>query len=1090
MTTAIRGSPRNATSGTTATQPAAGYLSGSGSDAYYYSKSGMALAADFNWNTLSSYFTQKSMDNAGKVISGDGTTVVNVYYARRAYTLIFRTKIYQYGKRGWSETSNYYTYQSTPGVKYMQNVRDIWKTYADAPSISNPTSGMTANGEPNSGFRHWVAIGGGSYVTTQYVLESAMIDDPSGTTATLTVEWDISVQKSVAYIFDDPNQSAGKNYAMFYWQYYRQPESDGLSPKVLEGVTYVSSASSFNGVTYNYVFFYNRNTYSVSYDVNGGNAMPVTSLNFRYGANLSHPADPTRSGYTFTGWYLDQYGQTKFTDTTMPPRSTVLYAGWTPIKFAIACLMSEGGTNYATIGDIPYGTGATAPADPTRDGMKFAGWFYRDASNAEQRYVFGSAVYQDRTLYAKWYSAQAANYTVHYYIDGTTTDLVAVQNRTGMVGDTVLETRPDLYGYLVVGSATKSIVLSATAGANAVTFYYKPVTLISYSVRYVERETGDTLKATEVKYPGVLLREVTEYNRTILPNYNRVNLVGKFVYSGISSDTFEIVFEYDPILRYATADSSMGTVNSIYQVVKAKTGAPSAVTATPKAGYRLLKWIDESGATVSTSATFAPTFASSGAADQFESQTYTAVFEKVLAVTLTANSATRTYQGTSQSVSGWTADGLLDGDTIQNAASISAGVSGIGAGAYRAVFSAGNPAIVIRDGSGTDVTSRYVVNYIEGLLKIDPVAIAMKPKDAQKVYDGTELKATEYEITNGAFIGTDGIARAEFSGSQLYAGTSASSISGYTLKAGTTSSNYAITTANGTLTVTGAETGLTVSAASKGRAYDGTKLTDSSFTYTGTLAAGDYIVAAIEGEITNAGSVDNVVRSAKVYHEAGDTDVDVTANYRITPKNGTLTVDPVAIAMKPKDAQKVYDGTELKATEYEITNGAFIGTDGIARVTFGGSRINVGGGESMIADVTLTADAIPGNYVFTKGTGSLEVTARKIRIAAGSLSRAFDGTPLTCGAYEVFNLAATDKVISAHIVGSITDVGTRANVIDGAGHPDARRNDGRQGKLRHYLCQRTFGDHPGDRNARRDGLYRSVRRGPAQRDGIRDRRRW
>ena len=88
-----------------------------------------------------------------------------------------------------------------------------------------------------------------------------------------------------------------------------------------------------------------------------------------------------------------------------------------------------------------------------------------------------------------------------------------------------------------------------------------------------------------------------------------------------------------------------------------------------------------------------------------------------------------------------------------------------------------------------------------GKLEVSPVAIEITADSANKVWDGAPLTANGYKITDGAFIGTDGFDTVTVTGSQLPVGDSPNRITNYTFKAGTISINYDVTTVAGTLTV-------------------------------------------------------------------------------------------------------------------------------------------------------------------------------------------------------------------------------------------------------------------------------------------------
>ncbi len=84
---------------------------------------------------------------------------------------------------------------------------------------------------------------------------------------------------------------------------------------------------------------------------------------------------------------------------------------------------------------------------------------------------------------------------------------------------------------------------------------------------------------------------------------------------------------------------------------------------------------------------------------------------------------------------------------------------------------------------------------------------------------------------------------------------------------------------------------ITVTAGSASEKYDGSALTDNTYTYSENgLADGDQFASvAVTGSQTAVGSSDNVVSAAKIVNTVGQ---DVTANYDIIYVNGTLTVLP------------------------------------------------------------------------------------------------------------------------------------------------------------------------------------------------------
>ena len=110
------------------------------------------------------------------------------------------------------------------------------------------------------------------------------------------------------------------------------------------------------------------------------------------GEKAIEPDVPSRQGYQFTDWYLDD---TKYDFNTAVTGGMTLTAKWTVNQYTIT-FDTNGGSAVASITQ-DYGTQITAPADLTREGYTFAGWYLGDT-----KYDFNTAVTEDMTLTAKW----------------------------------------------------------------------------------------------------------------------------------------------------------------------------------------------------------------------------------------------------------------------------------------------------------------------------------------------------------------------------------------------------------------------------------------------------------------------------------------------------------------------------------------------------------------------------------------------------------------------------------------------------------------------------------------------------------------
>ena len=97
--------------------------------------------------------------------------------------------------------------------------------------------------------------------------------------------------------------------------------------------------------------------------------------------------------------YMTKYGVNSYRGTfTMPSEDVSLKFATTSANKTVT-FNSNGGSAVATQ-TVAHGSKATKPADPTKDGYTFEGWYSNSACTTA--YDFNSAVTTDLTLYAKW----------------------------------------------------------------------------------------------------------------------------------------------------------------------------------------------------------------------------------------------------------------------------------------------------------------------------------------------------------------------------------------------------------------------------------------------------------------------------------------------------------------------------------------------------------------------------------------------------------------------------------------------------------------------------------------------------------------
>ena len=160
-------------------------------------------------------------------------------------------------------------------------------------------------------------------------------------------------------------------------------------------------------------------SYTVTFEYNYGNKGVYQTVTVESGKTVDKPANPTRSGYSFNGWYTAEKNGEKFDFDTIISEDITLYAKWseksssgsvvptpTPVYYTVS-FDTNGGSEIATQ-NVASGSTATEPNAPTKDGYVFDAW-YSDVT-LTTLYDFTLPVNANITLYAKWKSEAEAYY--------------------------------------------------------------------------------------------------------------------------------------------------------------------------------------------------------------------------------------------------------------------------------------------------------------------------------------------------------------------------------------------------------------------------------------------------------------------------------------------------------------------------------------------------------------------------------------------------------------------------------------------------------------------------------------------------------
>ena len=166
-------------------------------------------------------------------------------------------------------------------------------------------------------------------------------------------------------------------------------EFAGWSPQFKEGAT-------VPGKDITYTAIWSTNKYTITFDTDGGTE--IASITQSYGTEVTRPADPVKTGYTFMGWSEE-------VPATMPATDMNIKAIWQINSYKVVFVVD--GVEVSNVTQ-EYGTVITAPKAPEKEGHTFVGW------NPE--FKEGTTVPADNVTYTAMWTVN--KYTITFDTDG------------------------------------------------------------------------------------------------------------------------------------------------------------------------------------------------------------------------------------------------------------------------------------------------------------------------------------------------------------------------------------------------------------------------------------------------------------------------------------------------------------------------------------------------------------------------------------------------------------------------------------------------------------------------------------------------
>ena len=1053
-------------------------------------------------DTSDKVFTATTIEQ--KTIKGDGSTIVNVYYKRKTYTMHFK-------KRQYSRTD-----LSTITKKWGQSIsKKEWPAY-------------NGNGNWQISDSRYLA-----YTSTMPMNDSTL--------------WSTSgyyTHKAYYYV----RNIEDTNYELHHTDVIKS-SSDYLTIGkedcyAITGFTYSHGNPGVDGEYNNSKFYYTRNSYSLRFINNGKQDKTVSK---KYEQSISNenytPARPSSlpDYYEFDGWYDNELCEGEkyvFNGKTMPAQNITLYAKWTAKKISLTYnLNNPEGTVDKGTKKVAAGTIASTvlPSASAIEGYSFAGWYVADENGHMTNVAFNAndAILKDTNVIGKWlYNGELK---VKYVADGVEApkdNNVYAGGAKATVANGVTKEGKKFLGWQLDGNVYQPgqnfevnkdladdnvITLTAVFGdseTSAILTYHpgngngedqsdailnnKEVTLentsdLSYTApgedyyfagwatsmedaqkgnaKYavgekvrVNADSSNDLYATWVKKTVI---EVTansntlQYNGEVQKVEGIKDVTAGYEVTGLTAEAEGKDFgTYDAVIT-GTAKVTKDGVDVTDKVIVNKingtlTISKRDVTLTSGSASRVYNKEELTNGEVTVSgdgfaknegATYTVTGSQTEVGESDNTFTYelksntkasnynitkkegtlsiTPVTDEVT-VTIKGNSKTTPYNGTVQSVGGYTVESISN--TLYTSTDFTLNGQAMATGKDAAKYPMNLDATQFVNKNTNFSNVKFEIAE-DGQLVINPRAVTLTSEKASKPYDGTPLTRPDVKV-EGNFVDGE-VTEVKATGSVTYVsdGEVTNTIvitKGENFK----ESNYSITMNEGKLSITKVNAEVTVTIKGK----------KDTVTYDGQPHSVEgYEITDISNKLYTKDDVKFTGQAKAEGTEAGTYKMNLTAqqfsnisqnftNVEFVVEDGSLTINRESIddqkritVTKPENSK--YNGEEHRnkptVTDAETGKALVEGTD--YTLAYSDDVINAG-------TVTVTVKGI-GNY---KGSFEVtyEITKRNVTLTSESASKVYDKTALTKDEVTVSGEGfAKNEGATYKVTGSRTKVGTSKNTF-------------------------------------------------------------
>ncbi|MDE6584598.1 MAG: InlB B-repeat-containing protein [Anaeroplasmataceae bacterium] len=155
----------------------------------------------------------------------------------------------------------------------------------------------------------------------------------------------------------------------------------------------------------------------------GFNDTLITEVSVNYNSTVTFPTAPTQNGYSFKGWSKKSNAFEEFLASTKITEATTIYAYYEEIVYQTVTFNVDGTKTQVS---VESGKTVSKPANPTKEGLSFVGWFYDNTL-----FDFNTKIEDDIELVARFAEMQIeitkySGYNEGLFFEATPIDNVAI----------------------------------------------------------------------------------------------------------------------------------------------------------------------------------------------------------------------------------------------------------------------------------------------------------------------------------------------------------------------------------------------------------------------------------------------------------------------------------------------------------------------------------------------------------------------------------------------------------------------------------------------------------------------------------------